>query len=104
MSDEIRSIAVIGSGVAGLTAAHILQRKFTVTLLEKKDYIGGHTHTIEIPAGPDSGTAVDTGFIVMNHRNYPLFTRLLQQLGVELALPSYDIRSKFPFLPKKRSD
>jgi len=77
-------IAVVGSGVAGLTAAYILQRRHQVTLFEKNDYIGGHTHTIIVPDGPDKGTPVDTGFIVMNHKNYPLFTRLLEQLGVAL--------------------
>ena len=45
---------------------------------------GGHTHTIVLTDGPDQGTPVDTGFIVMNHRNYPLLTRLLDQLGVAL--------------------
>ena len=79
-----KRVAVIGAGVAGLTAAHILQRKYRVTLFEKNDYAGGHTHTIVLSDGPDAGTAVDTGFIVMNHRNYPLFTKLLDQLGVEL--------------------
>ena len=77
-------IAVVGAGAAGLTAAYILQRKHRVTLFEKNDYAGGHTHTVTIPDGPDKGTPVDTGFIVMNHRNYPLLTRLLEQLGVRL--------------------
>jgi predicted NAD/FAD-binding protein len=77
-------IAVIGAGVAGLTAAYILQRRHHVTLFEKNDYLGGHTHTVTVPHGPDQGTPVDTGFIVMNHRNYPLFTRLLEKLGVPL--------------------
>jgi predicted NAD/FAD-binding protein len=77
-------IAVVGAGVAGLTAAYILQRQHRVTLFERNDYAGGHTHTVTIPDGPDRGTPVDTGFIVMNHRNYPLLTRLLDQLGVAL--------------------
>lgn len=77
-------IAVVGAGVAGLTAAYLLQRRHRVTLFEKNDYPGGHTHTIVLPDGPDSGTPVDTGFIVMNHRNYPLLTRLFEQLGVAL--------------------
>jgi len=57
-------LAVIGCGVAGLTAAHLLQRRYEVTLFERNDYPGGHTHTIVIPDGPDAGTPVDTGFIV----------------------------------------
>ena len=75
-------IAVVGGGVAGITAAHLLQRDHAVTLFEQNDYIGGHTHTILIPAGPDAGTPVDTGFIVLNDRTYPLFNRLLAQLEV----------------------
>lgn len=77
-------IAVIGAGVAGLTAAWLLQRKHDVTIYEKNDYLGGHTRTLRVPNGPDAETPVDTGFIVMNHRNYPLFTRLLEQLKVPL--------------------
>ena len=84
MNVDIKNIGIIGSGVAGLTAAYLLQKKYEITLLEKNDYIGGHTHTIVIPEGPDAGIPVDTGFIVMNHKNYPVFTKLLAKLGVEL--------------------
>lgn len=84
MNDSTLNIAVIGSGVAGLAATHLLQRNHRVTLFEKSDRLGGHTNTVTIPDGPDAGTPVDTGFIVMNHRNYPLLTRLFEQLGVEL--------------------
>ncbi|MGB1127481.1 MAG: NAD(P)/FAD-dependent oxidoreductase [Opitutales bacterium] len=85
-SDEKRQkIAVVGCGVAGLTAAWLLSRKHEVHLFEKNGYAGGHTRTLRIEDGPDSGLPVDTGFIVMNHRNYPLFTEVLKQLGVELA-------------------
>ena len=75
-------VAVVGAGVAGITAAHLLQRRHQVTLYEKNDYVGGHTHTIEVPDGPDRGLPVDTGFIVLNDRTYPLLHRLLAQLGV----------------------
>ena len=74
--DPSATIAVIGSGAAGLSAAHLLQRKYRVTLFEKEARLGGHTNTVVIPDGPDEGTPVDTGFIVMNHRNYPLLTQL----------------------------
>lgn len=77
-------VAVVGSGVAGLVSAWLLQRKYNVTIFEKNDYVGGHTHTVEIPSGPDAGTPVDTGFIVMNHQNYPLLTRLFERLDVPL--------------------
>ena len=84
MSVTSLKIAVIGSGVAGLTATHLLQRAHHVTLFEKNNRLGGHTHTVTIPDGPDAGTPIDTGFIVMNHRNYPLLTTLFKQLGVVL--------------------
>ena len=83
-ADQTLRIAVVGTGIAGLSAAHILNRGHDVTLFEKNDYAGGHTHTIVLPDGPDRDTPVDTGFIVMNHRNYPLLTRLFEQLGVTL--------------------
>lgn len=83
-SDQRLNIAVVGGGVAGITAAHLLQRRHQVTIYEKNDYVGGHTHTIEIPDGPDRGVPVDTGFIVLNDRTYPLLHRLLGQLGVEV--------------------
>ena len=64
-------VAVIGGGVAGIVAAHLLQKTHQVTLFEQGDYLGGHTHTIAIPEGPDAGTMVDTGFIVFNEATYP---------------------------------
>ena len=76
-------LAVVGSGVAGIVAAYLLQREHQVTLFEKNDYIGGHTHTIEIEGGEDRGLAVDTGFIVFNDRTYPNFIRFIGQLGVQ---------------------
>jgi predicted NAD/FAD-binding protein len=78
-----REIAVIGAGVAGLTAAYLLDRTHRVTLYERNNYLGGHTRTITVDRGPDAGTPVDTGFIVMNDRNYPLFRRLLEHLQVD---------------------
>lgn len=74
-------IAVVGGGVSGITAAHILQRSHAVSLFEANDYLGGHTNTVTIPSGPDAGAAIDTGFIVLNDKNYPLLHRLLAQLG-----------------------
>ena len=75
-------IAVIGSGISGLVAAHVLARKHDVHLFESEDRLGGHTHThsIEVPSGTYQ---VDTGFIVHNDRNYPDFVKLMNQLGVE---------------------
>lgn len=75
-------IAIIGAGVSGLVCAHLLHRRHDVTVLEANDYIGGHTNTVEAE-DDDERHAVDTGFIVYNERNYPNFTRLIAQLGVE---------------------
>lgn len=83
-SSPPRRIAVIGTGVAGLTAGFKLRSDHEITFFEKNDYLGGHTHTLFIEEGPDAGTPVDTGFIVMNHRNYPLFGGLLRELQVAL--------------------
>ena len=80
------TVAVIGGGVAGIVAAHLLQKTHQETLLEQGDYLGGHTHTIAIPDGPDAGTPVDTGFIVFNEATYPHFIGFLVELGVPSRL------------------
>jgi predicted NAD/FAD-binding protein len=86
MDDKKRyKIAVIGSGVSGIVASYLLQRKHEVTLFEKNDYIGGHTNTVTIGEGPDLGTPVDTGFIVLNDKTYPLLNRFLSQLKVSIS-------------------
>ncbi|MER5967247.1 FAD-dependent oxidoreductase [Streptomyces sp. NPDC002057] len=77
-----RSVAVVGAGVAGLTAAHILSGKYDVVLYESEGRLGGHAHTHEL-ATPEGGTLrVDTGFIVHNERTYPQLLRLFGELGV----------------------
>lgn len=84
MNDTRLRIAVVGGGVAGIGAAHLLQRRHEVILCEKNDYVGGHTHTIVIDDGPDKGTPVDTGFIVLNDRTYPLLMQFLRGLQVPI--------------------
>lgn len=80
----MKNIAVIGSGIAGLTSAYLLSREHNVTVLEKNDYIGGHTATKDISFnGRDY--AIDTGFIVCNDKTYPNFLKLLDQLNVPLS-------------------
>lgn len=76
------SIGVVGGGIGGLAAAWLLDPHYSVTLLERNDYIGGHSHTIEVPDARGS-FPVDTGFMVFNRRNYPLLTALFAHLGVE---------------------
>jgi uncharacterized protein len=77
------NIAVIGGGIAGITAAYLLSKKHTVTLFERNDYVGGHTNTIPVSDGDDA-LPVDTGFIVCNPKTYPTFYRLLAEWGVSL--------------------
>jgi uncharacterized protein len=77
-----RRVAVVGSGVSGLTAAYVLQRVYDVALYETDNRLGGHAHTHDVVT-PDSGAIpIDTGFIVHNTRTYPQLLRLFGELGV----------------------
>ena len=78
-----RSVAVIGSGVSGLTAAYILRKDWDVTVFEADDRIGGHAHTHTV-SDPDATHRVDSGFIVHNDRTYPYLRRLFGELDVEV--------------------
>jgi uncharacterized protein len=74
-------IAIVGAGVSGLVAAHLLHREHEIVVYEANGYAGGHTNTIRVDTERETHR-IDTGFIVMNDRNYPNFTRLLERLGV----------------------
>ncbi|MEU4167918.1 FAD-dependent oxidoreductase [Streptomyces sp. NPDC026665] len=78
----LRRTAVIGGGVAGLTAAYVLSRERPVTLYEADDRLGGHAHTHELTSSDGRLHRVDSGFIVHNHRTYPHLLRLFAELGV----------------------
>jgi predicted NAD/FAD-binding protein/DUF1365 family protein len=73
-----RRVAVVGSGVSGLVAAHVASRSAHVTLYEADERLGGHADTHDV-----DGLAIDTGFIVHNRRTYPTLLRLFDDLGVE---------------------
>jgi len=77
------TVAVIGGGVSGLTAAYLLSRTHHVTLFEADDRVGGHAHTHDVPLSDGTMAAVDSGFIVLNDRTYPLLRRLFAELAVE---------------------
>ena len=80
----MRRVAVVGSGIAGLAAAHQLAADSRVTLFEAADYFGGHAHTVDVTLqGVTQG--VDTGFLVFNHRTYPNLVRLFDTLGAATA-------------------
>ena len=82
-------VAIVGSGIAGLAAAHTLKGLAALTLFEAGDYFGGHTHTVDLtlpdPQGTPTSFGVDTGFLVLNERTYPNLLALFEQLGVAVA-------------------
>ncbi len=82
-------VAIVGSGIAGLAAAHTLQGLADITLFEAGDHFGGHTHTVDVTLpdarGVDTTFGVDTGFLVLNERTYPNLLALLAALEVPIA-------------------
>lgn len=74
-------IAIIGSGISGLTAAYLLNRQHDISVFEASTWVGGHTHTVDVQVD-GRHYAIDTGFIVFNDWTYPNFIELLNQLGV----------------------
>ncbi|WP_428773439.1 NAD(P)/FAD-dependent oxidoreductase [Vibrio sp.] len=89
-------IAIIGSGISGLTCGYHLHRHHDVTVFEASDYIGGHTATVDVQVnGQDY--AVDTGFIVFNDRTYPNFMAMLDKLGVRYTETemSFSVRNDY---------
>jgi predicted NAD/FAD-binding protein len=92
-------IAVVGSGISGLSAAWLLSQRHQVTLFEAENRLGGHTHTVDVSL--DGQTfPVDTGFLVFNHRTYPELTRLFDTLGIETVVSdmSFSVRLDHPDL------
>lgn len=81
MTKTRKKIAIIGSGISGLGSAYILAQDHDITVYEKNNYIGGHSRTVDVPTD-NAIVPVDTGFIVFNHRNYPLLTGLFKHLDV----------------------
>ncbi|WCE31935.1 NAD(P)/FAD-dependent oxidoreductase [Vibrio sp. SCSIO 43137] len=97
----MKKIAIIGSGISGLTCAHLLDKQYDITLFEKNSYVGGHTATVDIEYQGEKH-AIDTGFIVFNDRTYPNFLRLLSQLGIhqqetEMSFSVHNSQSGFEY-------
>jgi uncharacterized protein len=99
-------VAVVGTGVAGLTAAHLLAPRHEVTVYEADGRPGGHASTSRV-RDPRGELAIDTGFIVYNERNYPNFSALLAELGVttqpaDMGLSIADSAGRFEFAGTRR--
>ncbi|MCX8513958.1 MAG: hypothetical protein RL017_249 [Pseudomonadota bacterium] len=73
----MKKIAIIGSGISGLTCGYLLQQKFDIEIFESNNYSGGHAHTVNV-----NNLAIDTGFIVFNNRTYPNFKKMMDKLHV----------------------
>ena len=92
-------VAIIGSGISGLAAAHRLAGTADITLFEAGDYFGGHTHTVDVTLPGKSGPVthgVDTGFLVFNERTYPQLIKLFAELGVITAQSDMSFSVKVP--------
>jgi uncharacterized protein len=94
-------IAIVGAGVSGLLAAHLLHDRHEVTVFEAAARPGGHAHTVRVDLA-DETHWVDTGFVVFNDRNYPRFERLLDRLGVatqptDMSFGVSDERGRFEY-------
>ncbi len=92
---ERQRIGIIGGGVSGLVTAHLLHPRHEVTVFEARDRVGGHVRTVAVSDEVGGRHQVDVGFIVYNETNYPLFTRILQDLGLtgQASDMSFGVRS-----------
>ena len=105
MSIALPKVAIVGSGISGLAAAHTLRGQADITLFEAGDYFGGHTHTVDVTLPTPHGPAtygVDTGFLVFNERTYPNLIALFAELGVETARSDMSFSVQAPGAPGGR--
>ena len=94
-------IAIIGSGISGLTCGYLLHKAHDISVFEASDWVGGHTHTVNVNV-KGQAYAVDTGFIVFNDWTYPNFIKLMDQLGVrskatEMSFSVHDTDSRLEY-------
>jgi len=97
MSGSLLQVAIIGSGISGLAAAHSLHGLADITLFEAGSYFGGHTHLVDMALpGPQDPVShgVDTGFLVFNERTYPQLIALFAELGVASARSDMSFNSQ----------
>ena len=81
-------IAVVGSGISGLSAAYYLSKKHHVDLFEKEDHFGGHSHTIDLNFG-EKKVSVDIGFIVFNFQTYPNLIKFFEENKIDIEKKQY---------------
>ena len=88
-------IAIIGSGISGLSAAYYLSKKHQVDLFEKEDHSGGHSHTIDV-FKYDKKISIDIGFIVFNHETYPNLINFFKEnkIAIEKSDMSFSVHIK----------
>ena len=74
----MKKIAIVGSGISAMTCAHYLKNRYDITIFDKNDYLGGHTHTHRM-----DGFTLDSGFIVFNLKTYPNILKMFAELGIQ---------------------
>ncbi len=94
----MQKLAIIGTGIAGMGCAHLLHKKYDVTLFEELDYVGGHTNTVTID---ENGTPVhiDTGFMVFNYQTYPNLCKLFDE--IDAPVKKTDMSFSVQYLPSR---
>jgi predicted NAD/FAD-binding protein len=102
MNREVKTVAVIGAGIAGISSAHYLSKKYQVTLFEKNSVIGGHTNTFVLTNTADAGLGIDTGFIVLNDQTYPNLHKFLAELKVpvrwsDMSFSYFSMKDNFAY-------
>ena len=95
-------IAIVGTGVSGLVAAHRLHPEHEITVYEAGDRLGGHTNTVAVTGKNGPALAIDTGFIVFNDRNYPNFEALLAVLDPDVVLRADETAVQLGAAPETR--
>ncbi len=107
MSALVKKVAIIGSGISGLSAAYFLRNKVDVTLYEKESYFGGHANTVDIELETTQNSieahGVDTGFLVFNERTYPGLIELFREMNVQ-TFPSdmsFSVQAHVSWLSRK---
>ena len=91
-----KKIAIIGSGVSGMTVGFELNKKYEIHIYEKNSYLGGHTHTHEIIEN-NKKYYIDSGFIVFNNKTYPNFINLLKKLNIHSDNTNMSFSVNYPY-------